>query len=154
MGLQFTVEDAPDLTIPEDTIVRARLSEIKLHSFTWTDYKDKDQPGVPVQKEGTVLQWWWEVTANNEYKGRRVKGETDAKITNHPRNKFRAWAETLLGRELPAGIAIDVDDIVGLSADISIGHKADKKDPSKKYEYVDEVIPITGGFSVADEPPF
>lgn len=145
--MQFIVEDAPDLTIPEDTIVRARLEEIKEHRFEWTDKKTGER------KEGHMLQWWWEVTAENEYNGRKIKGECDAKISSHPRNRFRGWAETLLGRELPPGMPIDTDDLVGLSADISIRHDKDKKDPSKVYERVDEVIPITGAFDVG-APPF
>lgn len=141
MGLQFTVVDAPDLTLPEDKIFRARLVEMKVHTFMWTDHK----VSPPEQKEGEVLQWWWEVQSQDEYNGRRVKGETDAKISNHPRNRFRLWGESLLGRELPMGMNLDTDDLVGLAADITIRHKPDKKDPAKKYEEVDEVMPATGG---------
>ncbi len=152
MGLVFEVEDAPDLTLPEDKIFRAQLVDLKEHTFTWTDYKDKDRPGQPVQKEGRTLQWWWEIKTSDEYGGRKVKGECEPKISNHPRNKFRPWAEALLNRELPPGTRIDVDDLVGLSADITIRHRPDKKDPARKWEEVDEVMPISGGFS--DEPPF
>lgn len=148
MGLTFVVEDAPDLTIPEDTIIRARLNEISDKTINWTDRNTNEQ------KSSVLLEWKWEVVAEGQYKGRKLRGECDAKISNHPRNKFRAWAESLLGRELPMGMGIDTDDLVGLVADISIAHRADRKDPSKKYEYVDEVIPVNGGFSVNDEPPF
>lgn len=156
MGLQFVVEDAPDLTLPENKIFRAQLKEIKLHTFTWTDYRDPAAPGQPVQKEGSVLQWWWEVQSGDAYSGRKVKGETDPKISTHPRNKFRGWAETLLGRELPPGLTVDVDDLVGLSADITVKHVADKKDPSRKYEEIDDVIAIggDGGTGWGQEPPF
>lgn len=153
MGLEFEVEDQPDLTIPEDTICRAKLVDLKLHRFDWTDYKDKDSPGVPVKKTGETLQWWFEVTAG-DHTGRKVKLETRAKITNHPRDRFRLTAETLLGRELPYGTKINTDDLLSLSADISIRHRPDKKDPSKKYEEVDEVMPITSGFDLDSAPPF
>jgi hypothetical protein len=153
MGYTAEVEDQPDLTIPEDTIVPARLDEIKIHEFTWTDYKDKDNPGKPMQKTSQVFNWWFEVTGG-EYKGRRVKGQTDLRLSNHPRNKFRMWAEALLGRDLPVGMKIDTDDLVGLACELSIKHKADKKDASKKYEEIDEVMPLDGGAGWSQEPPF
>lgn len=159
MGLQFTVEDAPDLTLPEDTIFRAQLKEMKVHEFKWTDFNDPGSPGVGVPKVGQTLQWWWEVKSDNEYNGRKVKGECDPKISNHPRNRFRQWAEALLGRELPQGMTVDIDDLVGLVADITIKHRPDKKDPSKKYEEVNDVITVSssstsGGGGWSDEPPF
>jgi hypothetical protein len=151
MGLQFTMEDQPDQTIPEDTIVRATLMEIKQHDFEWTDYKQNP----PVQKQSSVLQWWWEVKAPDAYVGRRVKGECDTKLGNNSRNRFSQWATALLDREIPIGMTIDVDDLVGLSADISIRHDRDKKDPSKRYERVDEVMPVSGGTSTDwGTPPF
>lgn len=152
MGLQFTTEDAPDLTLPEDKIFRAQLKEMKIHTFKWTDRK----VSPPEEKEGSTLQWWWEVTSTDEYNGRKVKGECDPKISNHPRNRFRQWAEALLGREIPVGMMVDSDDLVGLTADITVKHRADKKDASKKYEEVDDVIPVggDGGSGWGDEPPF
>jgi hypothetical protein len=149
MGIQLTVEDQPDLTIPEDTIVRARLDEIKVRGFDWVDRKVTP----PQQKHSEVLEWWFEVT-EGEYKSRKVKGQTDVRVSNHPRNKFRVWAEALLQRTLPVGTAIDTDDVVGLIADLNIRHRPDKKDASKIYEEVDEVMPINGGAGWSDEPPF
>src|SRR2546427_11146616 len=110
MGLQFVVEDVPDLTLPENKIFRAQLKEIKLHTFSWTDYKDPSAFGTPVQKESSTLQWWWEVQSSDEYNGRKVKGECEPRLTTHPRNRFRYWAETLLGRTLPSGMGIDAED--------------------------------------------
>ena len=150
MGYTLEVEDQPDLTIPEDTIVRARLDEIKLHEFDWVDRKKNP----PENKHSQILQFWFEVT-DGEYKGRRIKGETDFRVSNHPRNKFRLWAEALLQRELPVGMKIDTDDLTGLSADVSVRHRPDKRDPSKKFEEVDEVIPINGGSGWGTtDPPF
>lgn len=147
MGLTFTTEDQPDLTIPADTIVRAKLIELKPREINWTDKKTNEA------KSKTLLEWWWEVQSG-EYKDRRIKGECDAKLTNHPGNRFHNWSETLLGRQIPVGMGIDTDDLLGLSADISVGHRPDKKDPAKVWEYVDEVMPISGGFAMSEEPPF
>jgi hypothetical protein len=59
----------------------------------------------------------------------------------------------LLGRQIPVGMGIDTDDLIGLQAEISIGHRQDKKDALKVWEYVDEVMPVDGGFDL-NEPPF
>lgn len=148
----YTVEDQPDLTIPEDTIVRARLEEISEKEIKWNDKND----GTPKSK--VILEWWWEVqdeayTDPSTGHHRKVKGTCDAKITNHPKNRFHNWSETLMGRTIAVGTPISTDDLIGLQADISIRHRKDKNDPSKIYEEVDEVMPITGGFDT-DVPPF
>ena len=152
MGLQFTCEDAPDLTLPENKIFRAQLKEMKVHTFTWTD--QRAQP--PAEVESQILQWWWEVQSSDEFNGRKVKGESDVKLSNHPRNRFRGWAEVLLARDIPEGMVVDTDDLVGLTADITVKHRADKKDPSKKYEEVDDVMSVggDGGTGWGNEPPF
>lgn len=131
-----TVDDQPDLTIPEDHIVRARLMEINDKDIEWTKNGQT--------QHATLAEWWWEVV-DGDYKGRRVKGSCDARITNHPNNKFRAWAEALLGKELDAGDAFDDDVLIGLVADITVSHRADKRPGVDRiYEEVDEVIPPGG----------
>lgn len=147
MGLTFVTEDQPDLTLPEDSVHTARLLEIKPRTINWTN-----ADGAQTRD---VLEWWWEITksSDDQYVGRRVKGECAAKISNHPNNRFHAWAETLLGRQIPVGMGIDTDDLIGLQAEISIGHRQDKKDSNKVWEYVDEVMPVDGGFDL-NEPPF
>jgi hypothetical protein len=147
--VQFTAEDEPDLTIPEDSIVRARLVELKLRTFDWIDKKDN------TKKEGQTLEWWWQVTATDlgeEYVGRKVKGECPPKLTNRPGNRFREWAEALLGRDIPVGMSINTEDLVGLEADIVIGHRPDRKDPGKVWEQVTNVSPAFG--DAHEVPPF
>lgn len=148
MGLQFNTEDQPDLTLPEDTLFRATLIEIKPKEINWNDKKTGEA------KSKTLLDWWFEVTSEGKYKGRKVRAECEARLTNHPDNRFHNWAETLLGRQIPVGVGVDTDDLVGLPCEISIRHEADRKDASKKYERVDEILPVTGGFDLNDEPPF
>lgn len=158
MGEQFEVEEQKDLRLQEDKIYRAKLTELKRHSFNWTDRKDRDNPGVPIEKTSSTLQWWWEVqdeNLRNPETGnlRRVKGECPPKITNLPDNKFRLWASALLCRDIPVGSKIDTDDLLGLQADITIRYRADKKDPTRKYEEVEDVIALQG-FAAHDAPPF
>jgi hypothetical protein len=150
MGRQYSVEEEKDLTLPEDSIHRARLVEIKEREFTFTDRNNGQQ------KTGTNLEWWFEVTVpqaglDTDYIGRRVKGECRPKITNRPGNRFREWSEALLGRDIPVGMVIDTDDLLGLEAEICIGHRQDRKDPAKVWEEVTGVIPVTGQ---SEKPPF
>ena len=151
MGRQYTTEIEKDLTLPVDSIHRARLLEVKERSFEYTD------KSTGMLKTSENLEWWWEVTVpgaglDSDYIGRRVKGECRPKITNREGNRFREWAEAILDREIPVGMVIDLDDLVGLEAEIVIGHRGDKKDPTKVYEEVVGVLPATGAQTA--EPPF
>lgn len=147
MGLQFVVQDAPDLTIPEDVILRARLEKIDLREFEWNDKKTGER------KQGSSLEWSFEITSEGEYNGRKVRGRTGTDMNNRDGNRLRSWAETLLGRELPVGVAVDADDLVGLSCDLSVRHEPDRKDPERKWERVDNIMPLSSDFALND-PPF
>lgn len=145
----LTNEDEPDLTLPEDSIHRAKLEEVQLRTFEFTDRKTGEK------KEGQTLEWWWVITSTtlgDEYVGRRVKAECAPKMTNRDGNKLRQWAEALLHREIPVGMAIDTEDLVGLEAEVVIGHRQDKKDSTRMWEFVSDVAPVDGRF--LSEPPF
>lgn len=151
MGLKFEVEEEKDLTLPADSIHRARLMEIKERTFEYTDRNDG------TRKTASNLEWWWEITRpgtglGEEFIGRRVKGECRPKITNRPGNRLREWSEALLDREIPVGMLIDTDDLIGLEAEIVIGHRQDKKDAAKVWEEVVGVLPAVGDSS--QQPPF
>ena len=146
----YKVEDEPDRTIPEDTILRAVLAEVKEKEIEWVDKRTGEQ------KSATLLEWWFEVTSTAEdglYRGRKVKGECDAKLTNHPGNRFRNWSEALLGRELSLGTGVDPeDDLVGLQCDITVKHRTYTKNGEERtIEEIDEVISVT---SWDDDVPF
>lgn len=147
----YTVEDEPDRTIPEDLILRARLESVGEKVIEWNDKKT----GEP--KSATLLEWWWKVTDDRVddglYEGRKVKGECNAKLTNHPGNRFRLWSEALMGRELPVGKGVDPEeDLTGLSADITVKHRQYQKNgETRVIEEIDEVMPIT---SMDDDVPF
>lgn len=152
--VKATVEDQPDRTVPEDTLLKAELTEVKDKTIEWVDKQTKEN------KSAVLLEWWFKITDKNAadglYEGRRIKGETDSKITNHPNNRFRNWAEALMGRELPVGAGIDTDeDLVGLPCIISVRHRdyVDKKTGEKRVaEEIDEVMPLSGGVGDDDVP--
>lgn len=147
MGLQFTVQDAPDLSIPEDTILRARLDRIDLREFSWNDRNTGEK------KNGSNLDWTFVVTQDGEYKDRKVRGRTGTDINNRDGNRFRSWAETLLGRELGVGTPLDTDDLIGLSCDLTVRNEPDRKNPEIKWSRVDDIMPISSDFALND-PPF
>jgi hypothetical protein len=137
MGLQFVVQEAKFIPLPEDEFFRARLERIELREFDFTDKKTGEK------KNASNLEWTFEITAEGEYKGRKVRGRTSSDLTVDESNRFRTWAETLLGRALPIGMGIDEDDLVGLSCELTVRHEADRKDPAKKWERVDEILPLS-----------
>lgn len=152
--VRAVVEDQPDRTIPEDTLLRATLVEVTDKTIEWKDRQTGED------KSAVLLEWWFKITDNKVedglYEGRKVKGETDAKITNHPNNRFRSWAEALLGRDLPVGAGIDTDDdLVGLSCLISVRHRdyTNKQGEKRVAEDIDEVLPLSGGI-MDDDVPF
>lgn len=151
MGYQATNEEyVPDTSeqIPADTIHPAKLLDVTVQPIQWKDKVTGDT------KTADLLKWKWEIT-EGDYAGKWVWGSCDARLSTHPKNQFRNWSETLLGREVPPGLIIDTDDLLGLEAQITIKHRADKKDPAKVYVEVDEVLPGGDtGWSFDDQPPF
>ena len=130
------------------TIHAAKLLDVTPQDINWTDKASGEA------KTATLLKWKWEIL-EGDYAGKWVFGSCDARLSTHPKNAWRNWSETLLGREIPPGMPLDTDDVVGLSANISIKHRPDKKDPSKVYVEVDEVMPAgDAGWSFDDAPPF
>lgn len=43
--------------------------------------------------------------------GQNIFGSVPARITNHPENKLRMWAEAILGMDLGIGFDLDTDDL-------------------------------------------
>lgn len=141
----FKKEDKPDLTIPADSIVVAELDELKIKTINWTDKKTGEA------KSADMLEWWWRVV-EGEYEGRKVKGECNAELSNHPQNRFNNWAEATLGQEIPLGYDLEPDDLVGLKALISVKHRQGTGNYSDRvFEEVDEVMAYTRG---DDDVPF
>lgn len=147
MGWDFECEDQPDLTLPEETIFRGKVQEIKERTFEFTNKQGEKETGAK-------LVFWFvvEKAPDEALVGRKVKLETDKRLTNHPNNKLRIVASALLGREIGVGSRLSTDDLEGLPCEFTVKHVPDRKDPAKKWEEVDEVIPVN--FSMDDEPPF
>lgn len=136
--------------IPEETIHTATLKSIRDREISWVPQGETEK----VHK--VLLNWCWEIV-DGEYAGRRVYLTTNSDLNLGARwNQFRNVVETLTARTIkPEDPPLNTDDLIGLTTEISIKHRADKKDPSKKYHEVDEVLPPDdAAFTVSDEPPF
>jgi hypothetical protein len=144
MARIYRVGPSKDLTIPVDTIFRARLIEIRENEYAYDGQTIKN------------LHWWFEVIADGPYRGRKVRGVTDREPTIDARNKFHSWAEAVHRKVMALDEDFDIDELIGCQVDISVGHRVDAKDPARKYEYVDEVIPIDPTFDLRNPgpPPF
>lgn len=137
MGRTFTAQEPKFKNIPEETIVRGKLMEIK------EDHRSGTSTRTGKPYDFKKLIWWFEVQSDDYLKDdgtkRRIKGETSNSF--EVGSLFHQWAETLLGRDIPIGLGVDLEDLIGLPADITIRHEADRKDPAKKWERVDMVMP-------------
>lgn len=143
----FTVEH--QVQVPEGTLLRAKLVELEVREIPRRDPK----PGEDTHFK--KLAWHFEITQQGEFMSEKVRGETSAYLSDHPDNKFRTFAEALLGRPLDLGQQLFPSDLEGLQALITVRYEPDRKDPSKKYRRVDDVIALEGGgHSANDEPPF
>lgn len=158
-------EEWVDKTIPENVPVKARLDEIKLNVRSWTPRRDDNRAeidpstGEVKPQEIRSLEWWWVITDTRDdglYYDRRVKGECKPEMNTNPRNRINQWASALMGREIGVGEKLNLRDLTGMHAYISVAHKPDKNDPTMKWERVDEVIPLSmfDGTAGSEEPPF
>lgn len=143
-----TMEHEDQWKLPEDVPLPAELSSVKEESFPYKDKNGKDQ---------TFTKWTWEFQiTDGEFAGLRAWGDTEPKLTNHPDNKVRQWAETLRGAEFEMGEGLDTDDLIGLPCIITVANvKEEKKNSPGEYWYrtpVKDVFPVD---ATADaEPPF
>lgn len=151
--MPFQVEH--QVEIPTNTLLRASLKDLEVKEIPFTDRKTGEQ------KSFTKLNWIFEITQQGEFQGKTVRAETSAFLSDHPENKFRSWAEALLNRPIGLGDVLNEQDLIGLPALITVGYEADRKDPSKKFRRVEDVMSLdpSGGFSgpsgfQGDEPPF
>lgn len=139
----YEVKEDPRL--PEDTIFRATLIEAKELTVPYTDKKTGED------KTFEKVEWKWRIETPLDYEGKHAYGDTSAEVTANPNNRFRQIAEALLQREFGVGMSFDLEDLVGLKADITVVHQQ-ARNSDKTFVKVDEVLKVDAQF--ADEPPF
>lgn len=145
MGREFTATEESENAggfkmIPEDSIHRSRVKSVEVK-----EYPKKDGTGVAVK-----VNFFFEII-NGEFEGRKLRGTVWGDFS--PGSKFHTWSETLLGREIPIGMSIDVEDLEGLTCDVSVAHEEDYKEKGKYWAVADELLPLDSGFEIS-QPPF
>jgi hypothetical protein len=156
-----TMRNQDEYPLPEDVAFPARLTAVseKRNEFTYKAHHKPVKEGKKnVGDTGVISRWTWEFEiVDGDYSGLRAWGETEDALTNHPDNKVRQWAETLLGREFEIGEGLDTDDLIGLPCLITVRHDEPrpKKDGSGNFYPcpVADVFPADA-LSGGDEPPF
>lgn len=110
----------------------------------------------------TKWEWEFEIT-EGEYAGLHAWGSSEDRLTTHPDNKVRQWAEALRGREFELGEGLDTDDLLGLLCVITVDNtEHEKKDGTISYLCpVKDVFPDGaiatdpwGASAFPDEPGF
>lgn len=142
------MEDEPEFKLPKETPLPARLEAVVEKSFP---YKIKTGPNAG--DDAVFTKWEWEfLITDGEYAGLKAWGESEAKLTNHPDNKVRQWAETLMDTQFEIGQGLDTDDLLALPCVIVVDNEVVERE-GKDLFYKCPVIDV---FPVGTEldPPF
>lgn len=143
-----TMEEEAQWKLPAETPLPAVLVKVTTKTIEFTNKK--------TQKPDSFDKWEWEFAiTEGEYAGLSAWGDTEDRLTSHPDNKVRQWAETLRGKEFDLGEGLDTDDLLGLACLITVDNKThEKKDGSKSYYCpVADVYP-SDALPQDEEPPF
>jgi hypothetical protein len=143
-----TMEEEAQWKLPKDTPLQAQLLSVSVKTINWKDKKTGDDRSKDL--------WEWEFDiVEGEYAGLKAWGETEDRLTNHPDNKVRQWAETLRGAPFDMGEGLNTDDLLGLPCVVVVDNTTyEKKDGGTSYlTPITDVFPADG-FVQSDEPPF
>lgn len=141
-----TMTDEEKFKLPAETLLPAVLKSVEEKTIPFVNKQGKDD---------SFTKWTWEFEViDGQYEGLRAWGDTEPRLTNHPDNKVRQWAETLRGAEFEMGEGLDTDDLLGLTCCITVDNKEHtKKDGTKSY-----LCPVADVFPPdainENEPPF
>lgn len=131
-----TMTEQSEYALPEDVLLPAILETVEVRTINYKrDGKDK-----------SFDKWVWtfQIT-DGDYAGLHAYGETEDRLTSHPDNKVRQWAEVLRGIGFEVGEGLDTDDLLGLPAVITVKHEEPRlKKDGESYFYgcpVKDVFP-------------
>ena len=148
-----TMREENEYRLPEDTPFPAILNAVETRTIKYT--RDGQE------KSFDKWEWVFKIT-EGEYAGMEAYGESEDRLTNHPDNKVRQWAETLRDAPFEIGEGLNTDDLLGLPCVITVSHgePRPKKDGTNFYPCpVQDVFPEgteAGQFThnAEPEPPF
>lgn len=144
-----TMREESEYRFPENTPFPAILASVTEKEIPYTD----KNTGKPAK----FVKWVWAFDIiEGEFAGLTAYGETEAKLTNHPDNLVRQWAEVLRDAPFEFGEGLNTDDLCGLPCIITVAHgdPRPKKDGTKFYPCdVNNVLP-EGTAPQPTDPPF
>lgn len=141
-----TMTNEDEWKLPAETPFPAVLNAVE----------EKVIPYVKDGKDKTFTKWSWEFEiTDGEYSGLRAWGDSEDRLTNHPENKVRQWAETLRGSKYEIGEGLDTDDLLGLHCVITVANETYIKKGTQEKKYLCPVLDVfPAGADGTDEPPF
>lgn len=139
---RITVEEVKDFgVLPEDTIIRVECERVTVRHVNGKnggDGWDKLEFKFIVKELPTFLvsQGLFSQQEFDDLLGGPIWGSVGMKLTEHPDNKLRQWAEALLNMgDLNVGFELDTDMLEGRQARASVGHYL-RKDGTKAHQVV------------------
>lgn len=150
---RFQVDDPTQQTapafeeMPDGAVYNATITEISVRT-----HARRDGSG-----DITFLDWSFivmtDMAGDDTFAGRKVRGSTLAVLKTNGGEldrKLYNWASNVLGMELQPGANFDTDDLIGLEVQVEIGYEPDRKDPSRKWARVFNVLGSDGSSRPAD----
>lgn len=153
------VEDSTRDLLPEDTLFQVKLREVTEKTIEYVVKKEQQNGKKPGDRD-SFTKWAWKFQiVDGEFTGQNIYADTDSRITNHPENQPRQFAEVLLGRSLDVGIELDTDDLIGLTAQAEVAHETyTKNGETKTVAKLSQLYPTHGvdpwAAAGSSEPPF
>jgi hypothetical protein len=150
-----TNTEESEYALPAEEPLPARLDSVEVKTI---NFEKKDGHGNKTGVMDSFDKWVWTFKiTGGDYAGLKAYGETEDRMSTRADNKVRAWAEALLGKTFDVGEGLDTDDLIGLSAIVTVRHDEPraKRDGTMFYGCpVDDVFPADALGARMDEPPF
>lgn len=147
MGLQFTLEEvdeAPPIVDGQEFFAICR--EIK-----GIERKSFDDPNVMEP----ALLWKFEIVDTDGPHDRQwVWGRTSQVFSTSSKCKLRNWAVALLGKDLPGGYNLDLDDLLDQECKLIMSVRPPAMAGRDPFVNVAEVLPLGPIEAISDESPF
>lgn len=142
-----TMAEEAEFKLPKEVALPAVLNAVEEKEIPYTDKK--------TGKPAVFRKWQWEFeVTDGPYMGLRAWADTENRLTNHPDNKVRLFAEALFSAEFEIGQDLDTDDLLGLPCEIVVDNVVHEK-KNGDLSYLCPVVQVwPAGTSAPDEAPF
>lgn len=136
MGIILEVEPSGFTGFIEDgEILPAKVVTVELKQKPFVD----DKTGEPVKK----FEFKFKVMdPGGDHDEQLLWGETSTRVTDHPENRLRNWAEALTGQRLPPHAKFNTDDLQDRECRVIVGKDTKMRNGQEKTRnFIREVHP-------------